>query len=81
MQFATKFVLDVGAVIGLFSDVDQLRWQNLPQAIDDELGAHLAVEGIYRGERLVLRIAAEAPDRFEAGRLANVYEMRFVDVW
>ena len=80
-RIPSRFVLDVGAIIGLFNDVEEVRWQNLPQGADDELGAHLAVEGIHRGERLVLRIPAKAPDRFEAGRLANVYEMRFVDIW
>lgn len=81
LRFPSRFVLDVGALIGLFSDVDEVRWQNLAQAVDDELGAHLAIEGIHRGMRMVLRITAEAPDRFDSGRLANVYEMRFVDVW
>lgn len=81
LRFATCFVLDVGGIIGLFCDVDSVRWQTLPHADDDELGAHVAVEGTYQGQRLLLRIPAEAPERFEAGRKANVLEMRVVDVW
>lgn len=81
LRFASCFVLDVGGIIGLFSGVDSIRWQTLPQADDDEVGAHVAIEGTYQGERLLLRIPAEAPERFEAGRKANVYEMRIVNVW
>jgi hypothetical protein len=79
--FPSCFILDVGGLIGLFSDVDSVRWQSLRQDAEDEVGAHLAIEGIYQDARLLLRIPAEAPARFEAGRKANVYEMRIVDVW
>lgn len=81
LRFPSSFVLDVGGLIGLFSEVEQIRWQTLRQGEEDEIGAHLAIEGIYRKERLLLRVTAEAPARFEAGRKANLYEMRFVDVW
>ena len=81
MRFPAHFLLDVGGVIGLFSDVDSVKWQVLDEGPDDELGAHLAVEGIYRSERLLLRIPAQAPRRFDVGRVANVYEKRFVDIW
>ena len=83
LRFPSCFVLDVGGIIGLFSDVEAVRWQTLRPADgdDDEVGAHLAVEGIYQGERLLLRIPAEAPERFDAGRKAHVHEMRIINVW
>jgi hypothetical protein len=81
LRFPCCFVLDVGGLIALFADVESVRWQSLRQEADDEVGAHLAIEGTYQGARLLLRIPAEAPSRFEAGRKANVYEMRIVNVW
>lgn len=81
LRFPCCFVLDVGGIIGLFSDIEAVQWQTLRHADDDEVGAHVAIEGTYQGEHLLLRIPAEAPERFEAGRKANVNEMRIVNVW
>lgn len=80
-QFPAEFILDIAGILSLFSDVRSIEWQALPYERDDEIGAHVAIEGTYAGEDLLLRIPAQAPDRFGVGRYANVQEMRFVDAW
>lgn len=81
LRFPSRFVLDVKGLLALFETVEAIEWQALSQGPEDEIGANLAVLGSCEGGRVCLRIPAEAPHRFEVGRLANVYEMRFVDVW
>ena len=81
LRLPSRFVLDVGGLISLFSEIEQIRWQTLREGEDDEVGSHLAIEGTYQNEHLLLRVPAEAPARFEAGRKANVYEMRIVNIW
>ncbi len=81
LRFPSRFILDVQGLLELFSSVEAIEWQALPQGSDDEIGANLAILGECNGGRVCLRIPSEAPHRFEVGRLANVYEMRFVDVW
>jgi len=81
LRFPSRFILDVKGLIELFSSVEAVEWQALPQGTDDEIGANLAVLGTYCGEHVCLRIPAEAPQRFDVGRVANVYEMRFVNIW
>ncbi len=81
LRFPSRFILDVKGLLAMFSSVEAVEWQALPQGSDDEIGANLAILGQCQGGRVCLRIPSEAPHRFEVGRLANVYEMRFVDVW
>ncbi|MEZ6052988.1 MAG: hypothetical protein R3B91_10170 [Planctomycetaceae bacterium] len=81
LRFPSRFVLDLKALLDLFSSVEAVEWQALPHGPDDEFGANVAIVGTYQGGDVCLRIPAEAPQRFEVGRLANVYEMRFVDIW
>ncbi len=81
LRFPSRFVLDIKGLLDLFSSVEAIEWQALSQGPDDEIGANLAVLGTLDGGQVCLRIPSEAPDRFEVGRLANVYEMRFIDVW
>ena len=80
-QFSAEFVLDVGKILALFSDVRSVRWQALRHDADDEIGAHIALEGDYCGRALLLRVPAHAPKRFDVGRHANVNNGRFVDIW
>lgn len=80
-RFGSRFTLDVQAVLKLFTSVEAVEWQALRDDADDEIGAHLAIMGEYEGCRLCLRIPAKAPDCFEAGRIANVLEGRFINMW
>lgn len=80
-RFPSRFTLDVKSLISLFTSIDAVEWQALRQDAEDDVGAHLAIVGDYRGRRLCLRIPSRAPDCFDAGRIANVLEGRFIDKW
>ncbi len=80
-RLPSRFTLDVQGLIGLFASIEAIEWQPLRQDAQDEIGAHLAIVGDYHGRRLCLRIPAKAPDRFEAGRIANIPERRFINIW
>lgn len=78
---SSRFVVDVLALQRLFDEVEEVQWQ--PQRIDgdDELGQHLSVVGRKSGEAVWLRVLSRAPDRFESGRQARVYEMLWTETW
>lgn len=77
----SRFHLDVQALMGLFSEVRNVSWQALPFAANDELGPHIALEGVYGGNAVSLRILARAPRRFEPGRRAIIYEHAWEEIW
>ncbi len=57
------FVVDIPAVMHLFTDIRACRWQALSLAPDDELGPHFSIEGTYEEVPVVLRILANPPRR------------------
>jgi hypothetical protein len=65
----------------VFSEVHRFSWQAVSMGADDELGPHLAVEGMVGEHRLWLRIVADPPKQFQAGRIADAYGMDFHDCW
>ncbi len=82
LRFTSGFTIDIASLIAQFERVDRLEWQALPEPLpQDEVGAHVGIEGLWQGHRVWLRILAEPPDRFEVGRYANYYETRIVDIW
>jgi hypothetical protein len=68
-------------LLGLFTTIEAIEWQALPHDEQDEVGANLAIVGVYRRERICVRVLAAAPHRFEPGRIADVYERRFINMW
>ena len=80
-RFSAEFVLDIGKLLSLFTDLTSVHWQALPHDTNDEIGAHVAIEGAYRGRSLLLRIPSHAPQRFDVGRHAHVHGRRLVDIW
>ena len=77
----SKFCLDLRNMLKHFDQIETFHWQTAPVAEDDELGAHVSIEGEYQGQSVWLRVVAEAPKRFSCGRQANVYELKLEDVW
>lgn len=79
----SRFSVDVETLRESFDRVIALGWQALPlgEGDRDELGAHLSVEGVYRGHDVWLRIPARAPERFSSARLAMVHCGEIRDVW
>ncbi len=53
--------VDVFALAALLDEPEACRWQTRPLGIEDDLGAHLSVEGSHRGHRIWLRILSERP--------------------
>src|SRR5690242_15665273 len=52
----SRFQVDIRAVAELFTVVDEVTWQALPIGGDDELGAHVAVQGWCGEHHVCLRI-------------------------
>jgi len=77
----SPFDVDLKSVLGLFSRVDAICWQTQPLGRNDELGAHLSIEGLYEDKQVWLRITSTAPERFEAGRRAIVNLHQFEETW
>ena len=65
----------------LFDEVNQCYWQALAASPDDDLGAHLSLEGIYKEHSVWLRVLARAPEEMEHGREARPYVNEFMDQW
>ncbi|QDT62955.1 hypothetical protein V22_01530 [Calycomorphotria hydatis] len=77
----SNFWVDLAMLQPLMEDITAFGWQALPMGEDDEAGPHVAMSGNYQGHQVWLRILSTAPDRFEAGRKADVLAGRFVDLW
>ena len=48
---------------------------------DDDLGPHLSIEGLIGRHNVWLRITAHPPEPFEPGRIADVSDRGFHDLW
>lgn len=77
----SRFTLDLSQIQGLFDEVTGFHWQAQQLGSEDEIGPHVSLEGKYEGQDVWVRVLASAPNRFEAGRYANAYEMRVQDIW
>lgn len=55
------YSIDVAAVLSHFEIVTSCRWQTECFGDDDDLGAHLSVEGSYAGQAIWLRILSVQP--------------------
>ena len=76
-----RFSLDLTELTSLFSEVERFSWQAASLGAGDDLGSHLAIEGLVGEEKLWLRILSEPPRQFEAGRIADAYGGEFHDRW
>ena len=77
----SRFHIDVLGLLKVFGKADQVHWQALSMGDEDDLGAHLSIEGTYCGHAVWLRVLSAAPDQFEAGRYFDAHEMRMVERW
>ncbi len=77
----TAFWLDLAAVCGAFSSVEGVVWQASPLGPDDDFGPHVAIDGVYDGRRVRLRVLAAAPERFPSARTADTLTGAFTDLW
>ena len=76
-----RIFVDLRDLTELFSEVTNFYWQSALAAPDDELGAHISLEGKFEGNWVWLRILAKAPRRFPAGRSLNAFTFQMRDQW
>ncbi len=76
-----SFNVDISGILQCFSEVGTISWQSQSLGSDDELGAHLAVEGICDNKQIWLRITSTAPERFGVGRRAVVNQQQIEEMW
>ena len=77
----SRFMLDLKAVLSAFDVVDSLYWQTHVVAEDDQLGAHIGVEGEFEGNAVWLRITAEPPAQFQPGCSVDLNANITKDCW
>ena len=79
--FEARFEVDLKALVLLFSSVSSMHWQSQELGQEDDLGAHLSIEGVYGEEPVFVRIPALAPAQFEPGRKMLVHRRTWQEVW
>ena len=77
----SRFELDLAALAGLLSDVTSFSWCALPLGDEDDLGAHVCVEGTCCGKAVRLRVPAAAPPSVPVGRRVDVLRQEITEVW
>ncbi|QDT92917.1 hypothetical protein Pan161_45880 [Gimesia algae] len=77
----SKFCFNILNLGEIFEEVETLYWQALPVDYDDQLGCHISIEGKYQGERVWVRVLAESPEEFGAGRRMQAYEFNLKEIW
>ncbi len=77
----SRFFVDVQGVCNTFDHVESVTWQAQGLGAEDDLGPHLSVEGIFRGQAIWLRIPALTPRAFEPGRVADVHQRTWEEIW
>lgn len=81
VHFPARMFVDLQELFRLFDSVTNFYWQTAPAAADDELGAHISLEGEYMEHWVWLRILSKAPKRFPAGRSLDAFTLQLRDRW
>jgi hypothetical protein len=77
----SRFSVDLMGLEAILSEVHCFSWQAVSMGEEDDLGPHLALEGLVGEHKIWLRIVGHPPRQFEAGRIADVYDNQFFDQW
>ncbi|MDP1797183.1 MAG: hypothetical protein Q8K78_06865 [Planctomycetaceae bacterium] len=80
-QRPSRFHLDLAGLAQLFTSVTSFHWQTHSLGKNDDLGAHVAIEGDVNGHHVWLRIPSQAPAMFEIGRIALMHDRRWKEAW
>jgi len=67
-----RFIIDLGGLLSVLDELHGCWWQPFSVAADDELGPHVALEGIYAGHEVWIRVPAQQPGSIPSGRVANM---------
>ncbi len=68
----TPFFLSLLNVPSLFDDVREMAWQGTSLGEQDDVGPHIAIEAVYEGHPVWVRIAASAPAPFVPAHAAGL---------
>lgn len=77
----SRFFVDVLGISRLFEKLQSVSWQAQGLGAEDEVGPHVAFEGVVHNESLWLRIPALAPRQFPPGRRAHVHQQLWEEIW
>lgn len=80
-RISSNFYLDLHALHEIFDEVHEFHWQALSQGEEDDIGAHISIDGTYHGDSLWLRVPSHAPECFEPGRVLNTTERELQNRW
>lgn len=75
------FGVKISKLLDLFQSVSSCSWQTSQLDAEDDLGAHLAIEGIYKGRSIWLRILAEVPQRLKDQPAIATTPVTHEDLW
>lgn len=78
---APRFRVNVLAAANLFTRIEEIGWQSRAVNEDDQLGSHLAIEGMIEDEIVSVRILKSAPTCFDPGRKAFTNQGCVVETW
>jgi len=73
--------LDICRVSDLFDDPPSIHWQSADVPDVGCVGQHVSFEGTVRGNRVWLRVLAQAPDEVGPGRLVHAFTGQLEDLW
>ena len=77
----SRFAVRVTDILDVFQSISSCTWQAHSAGPDDDLGAHLAIEGTYKGRMVWLRILGQAPRQFPPRQVSPVAKLVNDDVW
>lgn len=80
-RFASAFQFDLVGVDALFNEVTAMGWQPIEFGDGDDVGPHIAIEGLREGHRVWVRVAAFPPTDVDAGRVFNTLNSTVNELW
>jgi hypothetical protein len=75
------FWFDLAGLTEAFDRVDSFAWQAARLGADDDLGPHVAIEGVFRGRRVCVRMLAEEPSGLPPARSVEARDPAIVERW
>lgn len=79
--FASAFQFDLAGIEFLFERVTSLGWQPIDLGDGDDLGPHIAIEGVRDGHSVWVRVTACPPAGFQPGRVFNLLDSTITELW
>ena len=75
------FWVDLAPLVTAFESVEEFSWQATSMGPDDDFGPHIAVEGLFAGRPVRVRVLASSPKQFPAARTAESRRNTVANRW